>query len=174
MPFRPRLEEQLDPAPEHPVTPTKPTRNDAASHFDLDTEVLETDSERDEELGAKKIKLPRHVLKYVVVKRCVTGERAAMDKDQIRSELDAKMRELIELSGQQKFCGHKSLSTYRGFWKLGRSHKDRCSIIYDVYRCPMGLVCRARSGAKLLPVLIFLSSSDTGFMISTVMTMMAP
>ncbi len=32
MPCRPWDEEQLDPAPEHPVTPTKPTLNDGASH----------------------------------------------------------------------------------------------------------------------------------------------
>ncbi len=69
MPCLPWEEEELDPTPEHPVTPTKASRNDRASHADLDAEVLETGSEREEELGAKKIMLPRHVLKYEVVKR---------------------------------------------------------------------------------------------------------
>ncbi len=87
MPCRPWEEEQLDPAPQHPVTPTKPTRNDGASHADPDAEVREIESDREEDLGAKKIRLPRHVLKYVVVKLSVTGERAEMDEDEIQSEL---------------------------------------------------------------------------------------
>jgi hypothetical protein len=41
-------------------------------------------------------------LKYVVVKRWVTGERVKQDEDAIRSELEAEMRKLMELSGQQK------------------------------------------------------------------------
>ncbi len=88
---RPREEEQLDPEPEHPNTPTKPTSKDGASHASPNAEVLETESERElrrreEEIGAKKIRPPRHVLKYVVVKRWVTGERAKINKDAIRSE----------------------------------------------------------------------------------------
>jgi hypothetical protein len=100
-------EQQLDPAPEHPVTPTKPTCNDGASQADPDAKVRETDSDREEDLGAKKIRRPRHVLKYVVVKRWVTGDRAEMDEDQIRSELEADMRHLMELSGQRKILATK-------------------------------------------------------------------
>ncbi len=48
MPCRTWEEGQLDHAPEHPVTPIKPTRNEGASHADPDAEVLETESERDE------------------------------------------------------------------------------------------------------------------------------
>ncbi len=54
MPYRPWEEEQLDPAPEHPVTPTKPFRNAGASHADPNAEVLETESEREKDLGVKK------------------------------------------------------------------------------------------------------------------------
>ncbi len=68
MPCRPEEEEQLDPAPEHPVTPTNPTRNDGASHADPDAEVPETESDLEQDLGAKKLRPPYHVLKYVVVK----------------------------------------------------------------------------------------------------------
>jgi hypothetical protein len=96
MPCRPWEDEQLDPAPEHPVTPTKPTRNDGASHAYPDAEGRKTESDREEDLVVKKIRQPRHVLKYVVVKRWVTGERAKMDEDQIRSELEAEMRHLID------------------------------------------------------------------------------
>ncbi len=71
---------------------TKPTGNDGASHAGPNAEVPETESEREEELGAKKIRQPRHFLKYVVVKRWITGERAEMDEDRIRSELEAEMR----------------------------------------------------------------------------------
>ncbi len=81
--------------PEHPVTPTKPTRNDGASHADPDAKVPETESERDEEFGAKKISQPRHVFAYKVVKRWITGERAKMDEDVIRNEIDAAMRHLM-------------------------------------------------------------------------------
>jgi hypothetical protein len=48
----------------------------------------------------KKIRPSRHVLKYEVVKRCVIGESAEMDEDQIQTELDAEMRALMEPSGQ--------------------------------------------------------------------------
>ena len=64
--------------------------------------------------GATKIRLARHVLQYVVVKRWVTGERAEMDEDAIRSELETQMRELMELSEQRKFLGHKTLGTDSG------------------------------------------------------------
>ena len=83
MPCRPWEEEQQDPAPKHPVTPTKASRNDGASHADSDAEDPATHSEEEEELGAKKIRQPRHVLKYEVVKRWVTGERAVLDEDEI-------------------------------------------------------------------------------------------
>jgi hypothetical protein len=98
MPCHPREEEQLNPVPEHPVTPTKPTRNDGASDADPDAKVPEPESEREEELGAKKIRPPRHVLKYEVVKRWVTCERAEMDQDAIHGEFDAEMRVLMKLS----------------------------------------------------------------------------
>ncbi len=118
MPCRPEEEEQLDPAPEPPVTPTKPTCNAGASHAYPDAKVLENESDREEDLGVKKLRPPRHVLKYVVVKRWVTGERAEMDEDQIHSELEAEMRQLMELSGQRKFPGHRTLDTDRANWKL--------------------------------------------------------
>ncbi len=51
MPCRPWEEEELDPAPEPPVTPTKPTRNARASH-DLDAEVPENESDQEEDLRA--------------------------------------------------------------------------------------------------------------------------
>ncbi len=49
MPCRPWEEEQLDPAPGHPVTPTKTTRNAGASHADPDAEGRETESDREED-----------------------------------------------------------------------------------------------------------------------------
>jgi hypothetical protein len=73
MPCLPEEEFAQGPKPEHPVTPTKPTLNDGASHADPDAKGRKTESDREEDLGAKKRKPPRHVLKYVVVKRWVTG-----------------------------------------------------------------------------------------------------
>ncbi len=58
---RPWKKDQQDPAPEHPVTPTKGASNDEASHADPDAEVPETESDQEAELGAKKIRTPRHV-----------------------------------------------------------------------------------------------------------------
>jgi hypothetical protein len=84
MPCRPwEEEEQLDPVLEHPVKPTQASSNDGASHADSDAEDPETESEREKELGAKQIRLPRHVLKYEEFKRWVTGERAEQDEDLI-------------------------------------------------------------------------------------------
>ncbi len=90
MPCQPDEQEDQDSAPEHPVTPTKSTRNDGASHAGPNAEVQETESERDK---CKTIRPPRHILKYVVVKRWVTGIRAEMDEDQI-----------FEVTLKLKFC----------------------------------------------------------------------
>ena len=96
-------------------------------------------------MGAKKRRPPRHVLQYVVVKRWVTGDRAEMDEDQIRSELETEMRELMELSGQRKFPGHKTLDTYRGHWKLaGFMWTDAASNMkYIAVRCVIGVSARS-------------------------------
>ena len=90
MPCRPEEEFAQGPEPEHPVTPTKPTRNARASHADPDAEGREPESDREQDLGAKKIRPPRHVLKYVVVKRWVTGDRAYMDEEQFEVNLKLK------------------------------------------------------------------------------------
>ena len=62
-------DEEDDAAPQPPIltTPTKVSRNDGASHADSDAEDPATHLEEEEELGAKKIRQPRHVLKYVVL-----------------------------------------------------------------------------------------------------------
>ena len=88
MPFRPWEERAPVFGPEHPVTPTKPSRNDGASHADSDAKDLYCRSDEEEGLGVKKIRPPRHVLKYEVAKRWDTGERAALDDDKINSELE--------------------------------------------------------------------------------------
>ena len=47
----------------------------------------------------------------MVVQRWVTGDKAEKDEDEIQRELDVLMRELMELSGQRKFFGHKNNPT---------------------------------------------------------------
>jgi hypothetical protein len=89
-------------------------------------------------------------LKYAVVKRWVAGERAEMDEDAIRSELETQMRELMELSGQRKFPGHRTLDTDRGHWKLAGNHVDRRGIKYQVYRCPMRHRCQCKISCRLV------------------------
>ena len=64
--------------PPHPVTPTKQSRNDGASRAHPDPEDPYRLSDEEEGIGAKKIRPPRHVLQYEVVKRWVTGERAGL------------------------------------------------------------------------------------------------
>ena len=95
-----------EPTPESdlppPVTPTKQSRNDGASHADPDAEDPDQQSDQEEELGATKIRPPRHVLQYEVVKRWVTGDKAELDNAAIEAELDEIMREHLELSGQKK------------------------------------------------------------------------
>ena len=85
------------------------------------------------------IRPPRHVLTYEVVKRWVTGERAIMSEEQIKAELEELMYEHMEMSGQRKFFGHRTLDTDLASWKLGRFHTDKYGIRYDVYRCPLRL-----------------------------------
>ena len=119
--------------PAHPVTPTRPSRNDGASRANSDAEDQYRQSDEEEGLGAKKFRPPRHVLKYEVVKRWVTGERAELDDDKINSELEDLMREHMELSCQRRFFGHRINPTDKGLWKLARFHTDKRGIRYDVW-----------------------------------------
>ena len=52
---------------------------------------------------------------YEVIKCWVTGDRAEKDDDESQLELDILMRELMELSRQRKFLGHKALEKDKGF-----------------------------------------------------------
>ena len=128
MSYRPWEEPTPVSEPENPITPTKPSRNDGASRADSDAEDPAAQSDEDEGIGAKKIRPPRHVLKYEVVKRWVTGDRAELDDDKINSELEDLMREHMKLSGQRKFFGHRSNPTDKGLWKLARYHTDKRGI----------------------------------------------
>ena len=103
MPNRPWEEPTPDSELPHPATPTKPSRNDGASHADSDAADPDPRSDEEEESGAKLIRPPRHVLQYEVVKRWVTGEKAVLDQKAIEAELDEIMREHLELSGQKTF-----------------------------------------------------------------------
>ncbi len=135
----------LDPALEHPVKRTKPTRNDGASHAYPDDEVLETDSEREEELGVKNIRPPRHISKYVVVNGQVTGERAKLDEDQIRSKLDAETRLLMEFYEQRFFwdTNHFQPTKASGSSKT-RMRTDAASLMtYIAVQCSVSVSARS-------------------------------
>ena len=58
------------------LRPTKSPSNDGASRADPYAADPYRLSDEEEGLGGKKIRPPRHVLQYEVVKRWVTGERA--------------------------------------------------------------------------------------------------
>ena len=53
-----------------------------------------------------------------------SGDRAEKDSEDedIQVQLELEMRQLMEVSGQRKFVGHKSLPTDKGLWKFGRLH----------------------------------------------------
>ena len=114
MPHRPWKEPTPVSEPENPVTPTKPCRNDGGSRADPYAEDPYRLSEEEEGLSVKKIRPPRHVLKYEVVKRWVTGERAMLSQDKIKAELEDLMCEYMDLSGQQKGFGHICNPTDKG------------------------------------------------------------
>ena len=124
MPCRPWEESAPVSEPDHPVTPTKPSRNDGASRADPYAKDPYRMSDEVEGLGAKKIRPPRHVLQYEVVKRWVTGDRAVLTEEKIDAELEDLMRKHMELSGQRKFFGHKTNSTDKGLWKLALSYRQ--------------------------------------------------
>jgi hypothetical protein len=110
MPCHPEEESAQDPEPENPVTPTKAARNDGADNQEPDAENSGTESDLDEESPWKHRRYQyraRTVLKYEVVKRWVRGEMAEKDDAEIQAELETEMRNLMELSGQKKFLGHK-------------------------------------------------------------------
>ena len=68
MPFRPWEDAKPDSEPKHPVRPTKHSRNDGASRAHPHPEDPYRLSDEEEGIGAKKIRPPRHVLQYEVVK----------------------------------------------------------------------------------------------------------
>ena len=146
MPSRPWEETAPVSEPEHIVTPTKPSRNDGASRAEPYPEDSFRLSDEEKGLGATKIRPPRHVLKYEVFQRWVTGERAEQDEDKI----ETLMREYMELPCQRKFFGHRANPTYKGLWKLRRSHTDRRGIKYDVYRRPMRHQCGCEVSLRVL------------------------
>ena len=78
MSCRPWEEPTPVPEPPHPVTPTKPSGNDGASHADPYAADPYRLSDEEEGIGAKKPRPPRHVLQYEVVKRWITGDRAVL------------------------------------------------------------------------------------------------
>ena len=84
-------------------------------------------------------------MKYEVVKRWVTGERAEQDHVVIETQLETLIREYMELSGQRKFYGHKSRSTDLGAWKFARAHINKHRMKFDVFRCPL----RSRCGCEV-------------------------
>ncbi len=100
------------PEPEHPVTQTKPTRNDGASHADSDADNQEDQSEEEEELAPKKKRPPRNVLKYLIGKHWVTGESAVQYQDVTRRELEDLMLDLAFRSA-------------KGFWAQITSNRQR-------------------------------------------------
>jgi hypothetical protein len=134
----------------HPVTPTKPPPNDGASRADPYAADPYRLSDEEEGLGATKIRPPRHVLQYEVVKRWVTGEKALQSDAQIRAELEEEMYRHMELSGQRKFFGHRTLDTDLGSWKLGRSHTNKYHIVFDVYRCPLRNRCDCQCSMRVV------------------------
>ena len=72
-----------------------------------------------------------------------------MDEDAIRSELETEMRELMELSKQRKFPGHKTLDQTLGTGSSGATIlTDAASnTTYIPVRCAIGV--SARSVAEL-------------------------
>ena len=68
-----------------------------------------------------------------------------LDHKAIEAELDEIMREHLELSGQKKFCGFRTLNTDLGGWKFARTHTNKRSVKFDVYRCPL----RGRTGCQI-------------------------
>ena len=125
MSYRPWEEPTPDSEPPHPVTPTKQSRNDGASRAHPYPEDPYRLSDEEEGIGAKKPRPPRRVLTYEVVKRWVTGDRAVLSEEQINAELEDLMREYMELSDQRNFFGHRTNSTDKGSWKLGRNHTNK-------------------------------------------------
>ena len=115
MPCQPEEEFAQGPESPHPVTPTKSTRNDGVGNADPDAENSESSSDLNEKLPQKR-KRSRTILKYEVVKRWTTGERAEKDDEVIQNlnELREEACKLMELSGQRKFPCHKSLDTDLG------------------------------------------------------------
>ena len=134
MPCRPEEEFAQGPDPPNPAMPTDSTGNAGAGHAEPDAE--NSDAESDLEAPQKR-KRTRTILSYEVVKRWVTGDRAELTEDEIKSELALEATKLMELSGQKKFPCHRALDSDLGCWKLCKTHVDKRGVEFGVYRCPM-------------------------------------
>ena len=100
MPCRPEERFAQGPESHHLVTPTKPTGNDGAGHATKDTE--NSDAESDLEVPQKQKRF-RTILRYAVVQRWVTGDRAELTDQEIQAQLKEEACKLMELSGQKGF-----------------------------------------------------------------------
>ena len=147
MPYRPWEEATPDSEPPNPVSPTEPSRNDGVSRADPYAADPAAQSDEDEGLGAKKIRPPRHVLQYEVVKRWVTGDRAVLTEEQIDAELEDLMRKHMELSGQRKFLATKRIQPTKDYGSSrARIPTNAASdMTFIVVPCAIGAVARSVS-----------------------------
>ena len=95
-----------------PRTPTKLTGNDGTG-ADNHNDSTESENSSDSDLPQAKQKRRRPHLDYVLIKRWVTGEKAAMDDEDIENEMFNEAREFMSASLLRKLTVHFSMSCPR-------------------------------------------------------------
>ena len=138
-----------DPETPNPVTPTKLPRNAGSGQDGPNAENLECEYDSDEPRRKKRKphtetkKRERHLITYVAIKRCPTGEGADMDLEEILFEVEEEARREMLLSGYKKAINPKV--TDLGLWKKGQVHELR-GFQYTIYKCPMS----GRAGCRCM------------------------
>ena len=104
--------DQFAPSDDPPRTPTKSTGNDGAG-ADNHNDSTESENSSDSDLPQAKQKRRRAPLDYVLIKQWVTGEKAAMDDEDIDNEMFNEAREFMSASLLRKLPVHVSMSCPR-------------------------------------------------------------
>ena len=104
--------EMNTPSLDAPRTPTKSTGNDGAG-ADNHNASTESENSSDSDLPPAKQKTRRARLEYVLIKEWVTGEKAAMDDEDIDNEMFNEAREYMSALLLRKLPVHVSMSCPR-------------------------------------------------------------
>ena len=137
------------PSDDPPRTPTKSTGNDGAG-ADNHNDSTESENSSDSDLPQAKQKRRRAPLDYVLIKQWVTGEKAAMDDEDIENEMFNAARDYMSVSLLRKLPNHFPKPTDFYLWKQVRDWTTKRGVRNRFFHCPMRFCCGCTAGIRIM------------------------